>query len=241
MSVPPSLVSKLAAVAAISVASFSAHAASAVVNGNANLNLAGRDAGYACCSGDTAPDQSPTLVSGLTLVAGNALTFAVTGEVSYLGGAGAGNNPDGTPYPGVMTNYGDGIAGANVGRIDALAGVFLGAASPTGAATPAALDFSGGLNFASLAPLIGQIFFIGDGLTSDSYAGGPSGAAQQFIVPNGATRLYLGTSDGYGWYNNNGSFQVNIASSVPEPGTWALMAIGLAGVAARLRRANSRT
>ena len=37
---------------------------------------------------------------------------------------------------------------------------------------------------------------------------------ETFIVPAGATRLYLGTIDGSGWYNNNGSFSVNVTSGV---------------------------
>jgi hypothetical protein len=46
--------------------------------------------------------------------------------------------------------------------------------------------------FATLAPAIGQVFFVGDGLT-----GTATGTAQQFRAPAGATRLYLGFADGY--------------------------------------------
>jgi hypothetical protein len=215
-----------------------AFAASAVVYGNANPNLAGRDAGYACCSGDAAPDQSPTLVSGLALTAGDALTFSVSGEVSYGGSAGGGNNPDGTNYSGVPWGYGDGISSPdNLNRIDTLVGVFLGASSPTGAATPASLDYAGGLNFASVSPEIGQIFFIGNGLTGDTSLGDFGGSPQTFIVPTGATRLYLGTTDGFGWGNNNGSFDVTVtAAAVPEPGAWALAGAGLAMLLPWVRR-----
>ena len=69
---------------------------------------------------------------------------------------------------------------------------------------PTSLAFSdaGGGNtiatsFASLSPLIDQVFFIGDGLTGDG-----SGSVQQFIVPTGATALYLGITDAPGY---NGS------------------------------------
>ncbi|HEY3242752.1 MAG TPA: hypothetical protein VGM03_05305 [Phycisphaerae bacterium] len=46
-------------------------------------------------------------------------------------------------------------------------------------------------------PGLRQPFFIGDGLT-----GTGSGAVQQFLVPDGATRLFLGTIDGCEWSNN---------------------------------------
>lgn len=33
---------------------------------------------------------------------------------------------------------------------------------------------------------------------------------QTFVVPSGATRFFLGTSDGFGWFNNTGSFAVTV-------------------------------
>ena len=95
------------------------------------------------------------------------------------------------------------VAGFLSVPIDALVGVFLGPNPPTSNAAPASIDFSGGavgLSFTTLSPLVQQAFFIGDGLT-----GSGSGTVQKFIVPAGATRLYLGTVDGFGWYNNSAS------------------------------------
>src|SRR5262249_35830976 len=43
-------------------------------------------------------------------------------------------------------------------------------------------------------------------------------AVQQVVVPDGATRLFLGSMDGYGWYNNFGSFSVQVNALAPEPG-----------------------
>jgi hypothetical protein len=112
-----------------------------------------------------------------------------------------------------------------------LAGVFLTDAAPSGRA-PASLDFSStalGRNFSSLAPELQQTFYIGDGLTGEG-----SGAVQSFLVPDTATRLFLGFLDGAyfvggpDYYDNNrGSFAVT-AVAVPEPSTCAMALAGLA-------------
>ena len=90
---------------------------------------------------------------------------------------------------------------------DALIGVFLDGSTPSGQ-PPAALDATGSNgSFAALSPLLRQIFFIGDGLT-----GTGSGAVQRFTVPAGATRLFLGSSDGYGGnFENTGQFTVVVS------------------------------
>lgn len=67
------------------------------------------------------------------------------------------------------------------------------------AQTPARLDFSAnarGENFTVLAPGIGQVFFIGDGVTNEANV-------QQFIAPPGATKLYLGYPDAYDGTDNS--------------------------------------
>jgi len=224
--------------------------AAIVVPGSANPNLAGRDIGYTCCAGgggiDSVPAQAPVLVTGVPFSAGNRLTFSVTGQSSVGPGTSTGANPgtpDGTSGFS-MTNYGDGISAPLSVRVDALMGVFLGASSPTGAATPAQLNFAAGsgLAFESLNPLVGQIFFIGDGRTTLNL--GPSaGVAQEFIVPVGATRLFLGSSDGFGWFNNSGDFTVGITnldaatSVIPLPAAaWLLLGgLGVLGGVARRR------
>ena len=66
----------------------------------------------------------------------------------------------------------------------------------------------------------------------------------QFYAPVGATRLYLGSTDGSGWYNNSGVSQVTITYTalptgggvVPEPATWAMMIMGFGAAGAMLRR-----
>lgn len=95
----------------------------------------------------------------------------------------------------------------------ALMGVFLNDAIPSGFTPPDPLDYSqpGGLEFESFAPLLRQVFFIGDRQNS-------SGVVQQFVVPTGATRLFLGVMDSHEWQNNSGSLTVtSVESPVPEP------------------------
>ena len=98
-----------------------------------------------------------------------------------------------------------------------LVGVFLTDAEPSDPAPPR-LDFSStalGHDFATLAPAIGQTFFIGDGKTAGALT-------QDFTVPAGATRLFLGLADAYGfadepgtYYDNSGSFMATFTMNVP--------------------------
>ncbi|KXS89574.1 hypothetical protein OA58_20495 [Microcystis aeruginosa NIES-88] len=178
-------------------------------------------------AGDIAPTHSPVQVSGLSLIPGQTLNFSVTGAVN--------NNP--SPPPPTATadgvtsllNWGPhyGISGIN-GRLNSLLGVFLDNSQPDSTPAPASLDFSSiGINFSSLAPQVKQVFFIGDGLT-----GTGTGAVQNFIVPTGATRLFLGPLD-FGTYNNGGSFTVTV-QAVPEPST--IFGLGVLGFAAFCQR-----
>ncbi len=220
--------------AAIAASATTLHAQSVTVLGSANPNLAGRANGYACCSGDVVPNQAAPFIS---VTSGGFLTFAVRGFSDYTGSQQSGNNPDGNSGSISLANYGDGISAPLSVRYNALFGVFLGSGSPTGTQTPAQLDFSSGLNFASLAPGIGQIFFIGDGRTTDTNQNQFNGALQMFTVPTNATRLFFGSGDGFGWYNNSGSFDVTATSStIPEPATLVLLAFGLAGFGVVARR-----
>ena len=220
------------AAAALTVASGAAAATTTVtVAGQANLNLAGQPAGTPCCSGDAAPGQSPVLAP-MSFQAGDVFSFAVTGVTD---GAGTGpTGPDGA-YIFDMADYGLAAAPAYGVGVLGTVGLFLGSSLPAG--HPVGLNFHTiGLNFAALAPALGQMFWIGDGLT-----GTGSGASQAFTAPTGATRLFLGTVDGFQWSNNTGAYTVTITSSgagVPEPASWALMiaGFGLAGATMRRRR-----
>lgn len=76
---------------------------------------------------------------------------------------------------------------------------------------------------------------MGDGTTS-------AAALQMIVAPAGATRLYLGTMDGYEWINNTGEFTVDIRTKgVPDSGSAVgmLAFVSLAMVAAAKRLAKT--
>lgn len=207
-----------------------------VILGTSDPWLAGMPAGSTASSGDTAPSESPFLVPGLELSAGAVLNFGVSGSVSHTPRP-SGLSPDGGGFTSHSAGAQNGIATLTA-RFESLLGVFLDDSRPDLSPAPSGLDFRAlGDDFASLSPGLKQPFFIGDGLT-----GTGTGSRQDFIVPESATRLFLGTMDAFGWYNNVGAFDVTVTldndnppTPVPEPGTLALFAGALAALVA-LRR-----
>jgi Flp pilus assembly protein TadG len=198
------------------------------VPGTANPFLAGMPAGtrasapnphnnpdFAGSPGD--PRQSPLAVN-MPLVEGEALTFdsidgnvrhdpdlpffGPDGELSVIGHNNLTRSGGGS-HSAQMYNE-NGIADMNA-PINSLVGLFLDDRQPNLTAAPANLDFStaASRNFSTLQPKLKQIFFIGDGKNSN-------GARQQFIVPKGATRLYLATWDFYEWNNNYGFRNIKV-------------------------------
>ncbi|MBX6316373.1 MAG: PEP-CTERM sorting domain-containing protein [Isosphaeraceae bacterium] len=188
-------------------------------------------------AGHTPPNDTPapggfgggTPAPFVTLNSATSVSFgAVTGTID-IGGANSPNGPDGNPRTAYDIASYNGIAGFQADRIAPLLGVFVGATEPIDPAPPR-LNFVGNTSFLSLAPALDQVFFVGDGLT-----GTGTGSVQQFLIPTGATRLYLGigdspsTSNGLpGAYGDNiGSFLVDVQlTSVPEPGSLALLGLG---------------
>lgn len=213
-------------------------------------------------SGQAAPNDPegalPISVTGFTAGAGNVMTItSVSGSVKaciMVGcnsvGADGGNALNGAPGTNLaLTN--SGLSSYQfTGNEMALVGVFLTNSVPSGAGPASMGDYGqGGLaDSATFSPQIGQVFFIGDGLTGTNNSGG---TVQQFNVPLTATRLFLGFADGgrifvgsdatmntqgqAGAYGDNvGSLTASLAignNLVPEPGTITLMALGIAALA----------
>ncbi len=114
--------------------------------------------------------------------------------------------PDG--YSGVNTNISatGGISGLmDTKRYFYIVGVFLDGGQS--ASPPATLNFTKDHSFQSLAPELGQVFFVGDGLTGTGI-----GETQDFTVPSGATALFLGFADATSGEGPPGAYQDNRGS-----------------------------
>ncbi|HEX4274422.1 MAG TPA: PEP-CTERM sorting domain-containing protein [Bryobacteraceae bacterium] len=218
------------------------------------LTVAGVDNIYGAGFGST-PGGAGSLPIAISLAGGDQiLTFGITGGTNVCGSTwcvsfdngGNFNDADGIGSASDMSNNAlNSLSGISAAHAGFLTGVFE-SGTPSGSA-PASLDFTavGSTGFSSLSPLLDQTFFIGDGLTGDG-----SGSVQNFIVPTGATTLYLGFADACGHHgdatgcyaDNVGSFEVAYSeiAGAPEPGTPGLLALAAAGLALLRRRAASR-
>jgi len=163
------------------------------VPATANIFAAGQSAAF-----------SGTLPPVITFAAGSieAIAFGAAGQIT-LGAGEPYSGPAGIAFPGgtdlTSINGLSGIIALNSGFF--LTGVFVDDSVPAGAGPPI-LNFTDAEGFLTLRPLLFQTFYIGNGV---------SGAVRKiFFVPPGATRLFLGISDGCvlangppGCYNDN--------------------------------------
>ncbi len=169
--------------------------------------LAGMPNGTTANGYDAAPANLPAQVTAISITPGSTLTFSFTGSASYYPGTQP-FDPDGNP-DWIINNY----SGAEHGKsqlfapLTAVVGVFLNDTQPNLAGSPpAALDFTSpaSRDFTTLSPALRQPFFIGNGKRADGTT------LQQFVVPAGATRFYLGIMDGQQWSDNSGSLTASV-------------------------------
>lgn len=181
--------------------------------------------------GPTPEEALETLPPVIYLQGGDVVQVldAAEGGVNFFNGFGppffgpAGNGAAGS----LLTSL-DGISGY-AGPQGPLTGVFLDDAIPSGPTAPPTLDFRPGglgIDFVSLSPALGQVFYIGDGVTIGD-------VFQSFIAPAGATRLFLGIPDGFGfggapgaYDDNDGAYRIQLGvnrSPIPEPAMLTLV------------------
>jgi len=223
------------------------------VAGATTISVDARAATYD--AGQSTPLIGAVLPPSIDLGAGasHVVTFSnVSGIVDCVYISSPRFGPDGsncTGSAGTIIFAGNSISGiVHDSRQMFLAGVFVGPTTPSGS-PPATLQFTGpnGSSFTDLYPLMNQQFFIGDGLT-----GTGAGSQQSYHAPSGATRLFLGFADAYGFgtpYNNligyppssygdnSGFINATITvTSVPETQSAALILGGLGILFARTYR-----
>ncbi|MDB5295784.1 MAG: hypothetical protein JWO31_1767 [Phycisphaerales bacterium] len=190
------------------------------VDGTANPYLAGMPSGTTNLAGDSTDNAAPYQVTSVPVVPGSYISLTnVAGQTNVLPGyvpdSTAGGLQAYTVHHGQNYNKSIDLAGPENGIADAvmpestLMGLFLTDARPDASATPATVDWSApsSRNQAVYSNLgLKQPFPIGDGATSN-------GTVQKFLVPPGATRLYIAIWDGIGYYNNTGAVTGTITAT----------------------------
>jgi hypothetical protein len=232
------MTSKILATCALFALALCAKADSYVVPGTSDPYLAGMPNGSTASYGDTAPAESPVLATGLNVTGGAIFTWSATGAVGYEPGD-LGPNPNGesgyviSHLLGTFPNNPENGISDMEGPTDSLLGVFLGPGQPNLSPAPAGLNFStlASQQYTSLSPQIDQLFFMG-----------ANGTGQTIVAPAGATRLFLGTLDGFGWYNDVGQIDVSIqaVNGVPDSCEYGWLTLPALLIAAAVRRRNGQ-
>ncbi len=204
--------------------------------------------------GPTPEEILETLPPGFAASAGDVIRVLdpASGGISFFNGFGAPIfGPEGNGMPGSSSIGAFGGISGYRGTQGALVGVFLDASVPDGS-PPVTLDFSTpglGTDFLTLSPGLGQVFYIGNGVTS-------SDVFQQFIAPTGTTRVFFGITDAFGFNgapgafdDNDGAYRIRIGinedprnppTGVPAPQGVGLIGLGLLVAGMWRRRLGAR-
>ncbi len=188
---------------------FTISAAGGVTSGTATIQSTADIflSGHSGTIGISGPGTAPPMIA-VSGSAGKVFRFSgATGSWTCQAG-GVSTGPDGGNKCYTSTNVQSyrGISGiTHSSKTMFLVGVFLTDAEPADPA-PARLDASNADSTPTLQPLIAQTFFIGDGQTS-------AGVAQEFTIPTGATRLFLGIADAAGFSGAPGYYDDNSGSA----------------------------
>jgi len=207
------------------------------VNGTSSIyQIFGHDGNT---GGDYGPATNAILASG-SVSGGDVFIFSATGTIGCCSGIDPTFTSDGSPGGTNVVGI-NGLSSLTGNSRIPLVGVFTTNVDPFGGSAPATLNFDSA-NPAALAPLLNQVFYIGDGRTGFNDG---AGGQLSFTAPTGATRLYLGVIDAFsfggtsGYYNDNpGAFEVSMTvrtGAIPEPATWAMAIAGFALIGAALR------
>ena len=157
---------------------------------------------------DTGSPESQAMQASIPVVPGQVIFFRDVNGVTGDTNTGRTYGLDGTfDAGGVKAQAAVNGINTTSAPLNAMAGIFLDDRRPDSWGLQPQLDFSdeGKLDFRTLSPKVKQVFFIGDGLTNDR------DRLQEFVVPAGATRLFLGVIDDAGWWwDNTGEYRVNL-------------------------------
>jgi Flp pilus assembly protein TadG len=175
-------------------------------------DLAGPIGGTAA---DGEPYESPVQID-MNLIPGAVITVT---SVSGMGGndwtQGAhytATGDDNGNFPVYDDAASDGVAEHGIADssmpLNSINAVFLNSNLPDNQTAPGTTDFSTQTqrDYTTYSPKVQQVFYVGDGQTS-------GGEQQQVVVPQGATRLFLGTMDGWEWSNNIGGYNATITQT----------------------------
>jgi hypothetical protein len=198
--------------------------------------------------GGELPGQASSPAAQLDFTPGprNRFAFSVTGRAGCCAPEPASYPPDGGRRPDALVAGANGLSDAAGDTALGLLGAFTSSADPAISPAPATRPWDADAP-RSLAPLLQQTFYIGDGRSGYDDT---VGSTLLFTAPPDASRLYLGLADALRWggppgfYGDNpGSYSVRtllVQQAVAEPSVHALTVLVFAALVAALRVRRSK-